>query len=50
LKCVKFPMETSSLFQGINVIFATVAEDIHDVGKNVTISLYNITTLYCKIW
>ena len=40
LKYIEFPREFPSIFNGINVIFATVEEDIHDVGKNVTIGLY----------
>ncbi|MCR4435734.1 MAG: cobalamin-dependent protein [Clostridiales bacterium] len=40
LKHVNFPEDSTSVFAGIKVVFATVEEDIHDVGKNVTISFF----------
>ena len=40
LKIIDFPKESTSEFAGVTVIFATVEQDIHDVGKNVTISFY----------
>lgn len=50
LKYVDFPKENVSEFAGVNVIFATVEQDIHDVGKNVTIDFFksrgiNVTDL-----
>lgn len=40
LKYLDFPKESLSEFSGITILFATVEQDIHDVGKNVTISFY----------
>ena len=40
LKLLNFPKDEESVFDGFNIVFATVEKDIHDVGKNVTISLY----------
>ncbi|MEL7567356.1 MAG: cobalamin-dependent protein [Dehalobacterium sp.] len=37
-KLVHFSTENTAEFAGLVVIFATVEQDIHDVGKNVTIS------------
>lgn len=38
LKYVDFPKDSTAEFAEITVVFATVEQDIHDVGKNVTIS------------
>lgn len=38
LDVVHFPTDNTAEFAGLVVIFATVEQDIHDVGKNVTIS------------
>lgn len=40
LKYIDFQADSNSPLSGIRVIFATVEEDIHDVGKNVTVSLF----------
>ncbi|MCR4437394.1 MAG: cobalamin-dependent protein [Clostridiales bacterium] len=40
LKLLDFPKDEASILNNIEVVFATVEKDIHDVGKNITISLF----------
>ncbi|MEL7654918.1 MAG: cobalamin-dependent protein [Bacillota bacterium] len=40
LNYIDFPNESTSQFSNIVMLFATVEQDIHDVGKNITISFY----------
>ena len=40
LKYIDFPNESTSQFSNIVMLFATVEQDIHDVGKNITINFY----------